>query len=242
MKRTIGHACAVMGMVLAMSACSSEAPVRAVGDSRPTQAGAATEISAEAAGSGAKADAKNKKEAAASPPPSAAPGPTAQPTDSAASKGPLAGLKLNQHGNLPAKIGEAGVLGAPTGDRFAEMEAREIQADFTCTADSAQPSINGQFVAIRFSVKAHSELPQSGWPYFDMSVHDFRAWDSEGEQVVDPVGNSAGCVDEAELLPTPVDPGGNASGLIILDVPEGDGSASFRMGGFEGAYGWEWAW
>lgn len=149
---------------------------------------------------------------------------------------------LNDRGNLEENIGEASIFQAESGTEFAAMKAEEIQTDFQCTSSAAQKSINGQFVALNFSVVAQPELAESGWPSLYMSAREFRAWDAEDQSVSDPVGNSAGCVDQAELLPSPVEPGNDLNGLIILDVPEGSGSAAFTVGGFEGSYGWEWEW
>lgn len=149
---------------------------------------------------------------------------------------------LNDHGNLAETVGEASVFDDGSGTTFADMKAEEIQVDFQCTGDSPPESINGQFVALHFSVAAHPELVDSGWPYFAMSAREFKAWDADGQPVDDPVGNSAGCVAPDELLPSPIEPETDAEGLIVLDVPAGSGSAGFVIGGFEGSYGWEWSW
>ncbi|HEY8293727.1 MAG TPA: hypothetical protein VIG41_00190 [Micrococcaceae bacterium] len=114
--------------------------------------------------------------------------------------------------------------------------------DFKCTAGGAQPSINGQFIALTVTVAAHANFADSGWPTLEMSAHDFKAWDAGGTRVDGVVGNSSGCVQPSELLPSSIDPGTQETGLIILDVPKGSGSASFAIGGFEGSYGWEWKW
>lgn len=149
---------------------------------------------------------------------------------------------LNDRGNLEENVGEESIFQGDSGEDYAAMKAEEIQTDFQCTGSGAQKSINGQFVAISFSVVAQPELAASGWPALYMSAREFKAWDADGEAVSDPVGNSAGCVDDADLLPSPVEPGDDLNGLIILDVPEGGGSAAFTVGGFEGSYGWEWEW
>ncbi|NOJ62795.1 MULTISPECIES: hypothetical protein [unclassified Arthrobacter] len=149
---------------------------------------------------------------------------------------------LNDRGNLEESVGEVSIFQAESGTEFAALEAEEIQTDFQCTGAAAQESVNGQFVAISFSVAAQPELAESGWPSLYISAREFRAWDADDEPVPDPVGSSAGCVEPDELLPSPVEPGEDLKGLIILDVPTGSGSAAFTVGGFEGSYGWEWEW
>ena len=61
-------------------------------------------------------------------------------------------------------------------------------------------------------------------------------------RIVDPVGNAEACIDAGDRVSTPLNPGENSRGLVILDVPEGPGSAAFVVGGFQGSYGWEWRW
>lgn len=165
--------------------------------------------------------------------------PSVDPT-SQATADPLESLTLNDRGNIPAVVGETSVFAADDGGEFAGFEAEQIQTAFEC--DVPRTSVNGQFVAIRFSVSATSELTESGQPYFAMTARDFKAWDSSGTPVEDPVGNSAGCVAATELLPSPIEPGDSVDGLVILDVPQGSGEASFAVGGAEGSYGWEWKW
>lgn len=155
---------------------------------------------------------------------------------------PLADLGLNARGNVAQKVGETSVFGAATGQQFADLTADSIQADFKCTGPDAQPSINGQFVAITISVAAQDNFADSGWPSLALSNMEFTAWDAAGEQLVDPIGNSAGCVPAEDLIESPVEPGTKVDGLVILDVPKGAGSAAFVVGGFEGSYGWEWHW
>lgn len=173
---------------------------------------------------------------------SASPEPDKTTAEASTSNPAIPPRALNANGNIEAKVGAPSIFRNDTGKDYAELEAQELYVDFQCPAKTAQPSINGQFIAIRFSVAAQPEMANSGWPHFAMSAKDFRAWDRNGEPVPDPVGSSADCVNKSELLPSPIDPGSSADGLIILDVPQGSGSASYVLGGFEGAYGWEWAW
>ncbi|WP_155838630.1 hypothetical protein [Arthrobacter castelli] len=175
---------------------------------------------------------------AATPPPSA----DKRQQDSTKQQNPLAKLDLNKRGNIVEDVSEDSSFNSLDGTEFVGFKAKDLITDFDCPAETARPSANGQYVAIHFSVDAHPELTESGWPNFTMSNRQFTVWGPDGKRVSDPVGNSAGCVPEEDLLPSPVAPGDNAEGLIILDVPEGSGAASFRMGGFEGSYGWEWRW
>ncbi|MCW4466152.1 hypothetical protein OK351_11645 [Glutamicibacter sp. MNS18] len=152
-------------------------------------------------------------------------------------------LGVNDRGNVDIEAEETALFEVPESDTvFAEFIAQNVTTDFQCTADDALEPINGQFVALDFQVNADEELPESGFPYFYLTVHEFRAWDADGERIADPVGNAETCIGEDERVPSPIDPGDNASGLVILDVPEGPGSASFSMGGYQGSYGWEWSW
>lgn len=152
-------------------------------------------------------------------------------------------LGVNDRGNVEVATEEPAVFEVPDSDTvFAEFVAENVSTNFQCTAEGALDPVNGQFVALDFQITADENLPESGFPYFYLSVHEFRAWDAQGERITDPVGNAESCITAEERVPSPIEPGENVSGLIILDVPEGSGSASFSMGGFQGSYGWEWNW
>lgn len=156
---------------------------------------------------------------------------------------PLEQLELNDHGNEQVDKGESAIFQDLSSDEeYAKLTATNVRTNFKCTADDAPESINGQYVALSFDVNAFDALNNSGFTELYFSVHDFRAWDGDGEKVIDVVGNAESCISEDERIQTPILPGNEASGLVVLDVPEGDGSASFTLGGFEGAYGWEWSW
>lgn len=152
-------------------------------------------------------------------------------------------LGVNDRGNVVVEQEEPAVFKVPDSEtKFAEFIAENVTTNFQCTAKDALEPINGQFVALDFQVNADEQLAESGFPYFYLSVHEFRAWDAEGERIPDPVGNAESCIGEDQRVPSPIDPGDSASGLVVLDVPEGSGNASFTMGGYQGSYGWEWSW
>ncbi|MGP9031757.1 hypothetical protein ACT17S_01615 [Glutamicibacter mysorens] len=152
-------------------------------------------------------------------------------------------LELNDHGNEKIDVGEtAQFIDLVSGDEFAKLTATTVQANFECTVPDAPESINGQYVALSFDINALEKMNDSGFTELYFSVHDFRVWDSEGEKVIDPVGNAESCIEADERIQTPILPGDEANGLVVLDVPEGSGSASYTLGGFEGTYGWEWSW
>lgn len=155
----------------------------------------------------------------------------------------LEDLGVNDRGNVTVEENEQAVFKDPKGDaEFAEFTATNVTTNFKCTAKDAQPSINGQYVALDFDVNANEDLAESGFPYFYLSVHEFRAWDAKGEPIPDPVGNAESCITDKERVPSPIDPGDSEKGLVVLDVPKGAGTASFTLGGFQGSYGWEWSW
>ena len=228
---------ALSTVVLALAACSSSPQATEASTASTLQPSATT---SQPVSPSAQASATQSPVGPTSPAPSspaAAAGATTEP-----SAKPLVDLGLNERGNLTQKVGVTSVFGAPTGQQFADLTADSIQADFQCTAPEAKASVNGQFVAIKISVAAKSNFEDSGWPSLALSNLEFTAWDAGGVKLMDPVGNSAGCVPDAELIPSPVEPGTNATGFVILDVPKGAGSAAFVVGGFEGSYGWEWHW
>ncbi|WP_026551099.1 hypothetical protein [Arthrobacter sp. H20] len=237
-----------LALAFTLTGCTGS-PALDSSDTPPVQneSSAATSPSPSASASPSASPKPSEITSSESPPPpeatgGAEDGESASPLPETPEPGTAQGRPVNEHGNLGETVGETSVFNDGSGTTFAEMEAEEIQVDFQCTGGSAQKSINGQFVALQFSVEAQPELVDSGWPYFAMSAREFRAWDADGQPVDDPVGNSAGCVDPDELLASPIEPGSDAVGLIVLDVPAGSGSASFTIGGFEGSYGWEWAW
>lgn len=219
MKKPTSTAIALFAVMLTLAACTAEA------DEHPDNMGAPS-------------NAAGRETVDTSSPPNAAP--SSRP--SATAPAPLASMDLNDHGNLSEKVGQPALFAGGEEKEFAAMEVNEIHTDFQCTSASASPNINGQYVAISISVSTFAELSDSGWPYLAMSARDFTAWDADGERVPDPIGNSAGCVEQSALLPSPLQPGDGGEGLVLLDVPAGGGSAAFVIGGFEGSYGWEWAW
>lgn len=226
-------------VVLALAACSgspqtSDASTPPVTSSVKPSATTAPSVSPAAPASTAASPVGPSSPAPSSP---AAANSTTEPSAT-----PLVDLGLNERGNLTQKVGVTSVFGAPTGQQFADLTAEAIQTDFQCTVPDANASVNGQFVAIKISVAAKSNFEDSGWPSLTLSNLEFTAWDAAGVKLMDAVGNSAGCVPDAELIASPIEPGTNATGLVILDVPKGAGSAAFVVGGFEGSYGWEWHW
>lgn len=251
---------ALSTVALLLAACSGSPEAATQPPPASSTASASPQATAKPAVSAQPATAATPTPAAASSAPAPAVGPTAGPaapvpspvpSSSPAEQGspgaepaatPLADLGLNARGNLAQKVGETSVFGAATGQQFADLTADSIQTDFKCTGPDSQPSINGQFVAIKISVAAQANFADSGWPSLALSNMEFTAWNASGEQLVDAVGNSAGCVPAADLIESPVEPGTKADGLVILDVPKGAGSAAFVVGGFEGSYGWEWHW
>lgn len=152
-------------------------------------------------------------------------------------------LGLNERGNVTVSTEEpAEFKDLESGTVYASIAAKRVETDFACAAPDAPESINGQYVAIEFDVDAAKAFAESGFPTLNFSVHEFRVWDADGDIVVDPVGNAEACISAGERVRTPLEPGDDADGLVILDVPKGSGSAAFVPGGFEGAYGWEWSW
>lgn len=156
---------------------------------------------------------------------------------------PLKELNLNSRGNVPVEVGKTGTFGETGGGQeFAKLTVVSIDTNFKCTAPGALPSLNGQYIRLNLSLSASSNFADSGWPSLAMSAPDFSVWDSSAVRLSDPIGNSGGCVDQSAMLPSPIEPGTTEKGAIILDVAAGSGSASYVIGGFEGSYGWEWAW
>lgn len=231
---------ALSTVVLALAACSGSTQATEATTAPATSSVHPSATSAPAASPSAPASTVPSPVGPSSPAPSS-PAVAASPTTEPSAT-PLVDLGLNERGNLTQKVGVTSVFGAPTGQQFADLTADSVQTDFQCTTPDAKASVNGQFVAIKISVAAKSNFEDSGWPSLALSNLEFTAWDAAGVKLMDPVGNSAGCVPDAELIASPIEPGTNATGLVILDVPKGAGSAAFVVGGFEGSYGWEWHW
>lgn len=156
---------------------------------------------------------------------------------------PLKKLDLNGRGNIAVEVGKPSTFSEIGGNQsFADLTVESIDTNFKCTDPGALPSINGQYVRLNLSLSVNSNFAESGWPSLAMSAPDFSVWDSSGSRLPDPIGNSNTCEDQKMALPSPVEPGTTEKGTIVLDVAAGSGSASYVIGGFEGSYGWEWAW
>ena len=149
----------------------------------------------------------------------------------------------NERGNLVKQVGEtAGLTDDVTGEWTLDFKVTAIIPGYECTSGFADPSVNGQFVALRFEVNTTAAWDSEMMGDFMMSAHDFQAFDASNMRVNDPVGAASMCPSDAEMLPQTMGPAQSANGTIVLDLPAGPGIVAYRpmylqTGGWEWAYG-----
>lgn len=134
----------------------------------------------------------------------------------------------------PRQVGEPAVMatGDGTGQMFT-VTVTGVTVGFECTAEGAEPPVNGQYVAVDVEVVAGPGFPaEMSW--YPVSRTDFIATGLDGAWPTDPVGNSGTCATPDPGTPEGVSPGGPWEGTVILDGPTEIGAVSYIPGG------WEW--
>lgn len=146
---------------------------------------------------------------------------------------------VSERGNLVKKVGQlAGMNAGNPDDVIAEFKTTAIETDVKCTAEFAQPAQNGHYIAITMEVQTTPKLAEQSISkalYF--TPGDFKVIGPDGTRENDSLGNSFGCLPDAELLPGEIGPGETASGKIVLDSAYTEGVLVFSP---MLDSGWEW--
>lgn len=234
MKRTALFA--VAALALAVGACSDD-PLAG-----PRERGSGTEAPATGppvAQPPAPTEDITEPPATTEPPaplPPESPKPLPEPSDEPTVDAP----PTSERGYIVKAVGEPGGLyDMDTGEMLVDFTITSIEPNFTCTGPDAQAPARGHFLAVTMDVTV-SELAADFDPGF-MAVdpESFRVFNESGSQSPNIIGNSAGCVDPAELLPTEIQPGEQVTGLIIFDVAPTTGVLAWNYANATNL-GWEW--
>ncbi|WP_162149403.1 hypothetical protein [Arthrobacter sp. Br18] len=117
-----------------------------------------------------------------------------------------------------------------------------ITVDAPCTGPYAMPPENGHFVVLEVSVKTAPAQPDDAYPMsFSMDGGLWSVIAPNGTTSNAPAysGSTYNCLPEAEVLPSSIGPGEQATGKVVLDVVEPEGVLVY--GDMTGAGNWEWA-
>lgn len=163
---------------------------------------------------------------------------TAEPSPSATTA-PAA--EKSERGNLVKQVGQgASLLGGPAGEPTVSFVINSITVDAACTAEFATPPENGHFVILDVSVKTEPTLAESDIPQFYMSASDWKAIAPNGTTSNANAGTAAsyGCLTQSESLPQTMGPAEQATGKIVLDLENPQGTLIFKAPA--AMAGWEW--
>lgn len=165
---------------------------------------------------------------------------------------------VSERGTLVKEVGQLAAMG-DVGNNvrtvvMAEFTVTEIQPNFQCPAEDAQPAVNGNYIAVTIELTTTPELAEvqrttgtSSWSFtegFDLKV---LSPDGTLENPHDDYGvteNAASCLGEADRLPPEMGPGETAVGTIVLDSAHESGTLLLQPSHYTPGRVdccWEWA-
>lgn len=146
--------------------------------------------------------------------------------------------ETSRRGNLIKSVGQPGGIVNADGAVTVTFTLTEIESNFACTSDMADPPQNGQYLALSFDVET-TELLEPG-ETFAMTDWDFTLFGEDGTRENDSTGNAMWCIDAGASLPSSIGPAQKASGKVILDTGLESGVIVYSpMWSFDDL-GWEW--
>lgn len=147
---------------------------------------------------------------------------------------------VNGYGHLQKEVGQWAAT-AYEDTATSVFRITEIETNYQCPSPTAEPSANGQFVALTLEIAAAPELATTEVSSLWFSSYDFEIWDRSEAVEEDSIGTQQFCLDGATALPATISPGENATGEIVLDTSVDSGFLILR-GDFLGYYGQAWVW
>lgn len=161
--------------------------------------------------------------------------PTSTPTPTAK---PKATSPWNARGNVVKGIGEPGTLVSRDKKTvLLEFTVTAIEPNFQCTNQYAQPSQNGNFIAISLEIETKPEL---GEKRFDVGPHLWKVIGPDGVTENDSMGSGAMCLNASERIPSGIGSGERLVGQVVLDSKHTSGVVVLAADPGS-AYGWEWS-
>lgn len=149
---------------------------------------------------------------------------------------------VSDRGNLVKEPGQWAGWGPDKGHApYAVFQVAQIDPDLRCTAEAAQPAVNGRYVGLTFEVETTPQLADNTrLPVFVLEPEQFQALGPDGGPTGQLVGNARTCLREGEYLPEAIEPDSQERGIVVLDVPEGTTAVVLDGRGFQTTAGWEW--
>lgn len=167
---------------------------------------------------------------------------TGGPVDIVAGKDFGSGDTHDERGTLLKKVGQWAGLRTDEDEVIgAVFRITQIDPDLRCTAEDAEEPVNGRFVGLEFEVETSPQLGETGsLATFNLHPEQFTAVLADGEKQGRVVGESRSCLTRGEYLPDALTAGMSATGMLVLDVPEGTESIVLEGLPFRSTRGWEW--
>lgn len=162
------------------------------------------------------------------------------PPTSTASAAPTtpAGPSRNDRNNIVKQLGELASIVDANGNDLVTFTVDSIEVDPPCLG-YAQPAENGHLLVLTMRVTTGPDL--SDLQFFHIVAEDWQVIGPDGITETNLSSAAAyGCVPESDrLTDSPMGPGQQFVGKIVLDSRNTSGSAMFLPSYTEG--GWEWS-
>jgi hypothetical protein len=126
----------------------------------------------------------------------------------------------------------------PQDEPAALFRIQELREDLDCS-DGVAPE-NDRFVGLAIEVETNPDMERLGLDQLPMAAEDFQVRLTDGGVTGGLLGNGADCLPEDERLPDAVAPGENASGTVVLDVPEDVEAIVLDGERYQLSTGWVW--
>lgn len=231
MRKTLLNTLSATVLVASLSACATQDDTSSDGPPASVETGANADEPA-----GSSTDAPESED------PTSEPEEASSVSEEPATDGPAASEpEISPRGTLVKEIGEIAGLRDNNGNDIMTFTLTRIEPDYTCTSPFAEPSLNGNFIALTFDVQTTPALADwinnGGMPP-DFNPHYFRVIDVDGTRENDSVGNGIYCPSDSELLPATIGPAETISGKIVLDSKYSEGIIIYSPPA--DGLGWEW--
>lgn len=173
---------------------------------------------------------------------SASPTPTPEPTAAAPTEDSVYGAATTSaRGYLVKNLGQLAGATTPSGDPLVQFSVTAIQPNFECTSEYAQPSQNGNFIALTLDIQTTAELAQNEeMPFVYFQAFDFRVIGPDGTRENDSSGNGSMCLDSSEASPSQIGPGEHVVATVVLDSKYTTGAIVYVPSWMNPPSGWEW--
>lgn len=177
---------------------------------------------------------QDKSEDAATPMQTVAPIETTTPSPSQEAP------SLNSRGNLEKAVGEEAGIMTADGEAIYTFKVNSITPDVQCTQEFATSPENGHFVAVDMDVvTSNAQIMEENYMsdvYVTPSSWKFIS--AEGTVFNGDLGTGASfsCLGDETTLASSIGPDQKANGIVLLDVPNLDGTLVYEDFGLSGGF------